>query len=188
MVKIDTEELTEEEKVQLEIDTRKKNYKLLTKYLNSKECDALVKKYEAIGESLLKQIEEELQKRRDGTWSSKATVSELDKNLAFYDFQVKLAKDLGDSEAENILKEDLTNNAENTYTHLTNKIEELYDVPSFSALDLLKNKRVECTLIRDRLEQMTSFYLDKSDIIPNLNPYEEEKMSKEEFDAMTNTD
>jgi hypothetical protein len=67
MVKIDTEELTEEEKVQLEIDTRKKNYKLLTKYLNSKECDALVKKYEAIGESLLKQIEEELQKRRDGT-------------------------------------------------------------------------------------------------------------------------
>jgi hypothetical protein len=38
-------DLTEEEKTLLEIDTRKKKYKLLTKYLESKECESLIAKY-----------------------------------------------------------------------------------------------------------------------------------------------
>ena len=128
----------------------------------------------------IKEIEVELDKRRDGTWSSKATVSELDKNLAFYDFQVELANNLWDSEAELILKEDLLSNAEATYTHVTNKIEELYDVPSFSDLDSIKHIRVEYALIQDRLETMTSFYLDRQNLIPNDNPYEDS-----EFKALT---
>lgn len=178
------DELTDEEKVLLELDIKKKKYKLLTKYLDSKECKALIKKYVKKWDKILKEIEAEIDKRRT-EWGSKATVSELDKSIAFYDFQVELSKDLWDSEAELILKEDLTNNAENTYTHIVNKIEELYDVPSFSDLDLLKNRRIEYALIQDRLETMTSFYLDKQIVNPNDNPYEEEKMSKEEFDALT---
>jgi hypothetical protein len=39
------DELTDEEKTLLEIDTKKKKYKLLTTYLGSKECEALIKKY-----------------------------------------------------------------------------------------------------------------------------------------------
>lgn len=181
------DELTDDEKTLLEIDIKAKKYKLLTAYLDTKECKALIKKYEKIWDKLLKEIETELDKRRI-EWGSKATVSELDKSLSFYDFQVELAWDLWDSEAELILKEDLDNNAENTYTHIINKIEELYDVPSFSDLDLLKNRRIEYTLIQDRLEQMTWFYLDKQIVNPNDNPYEEEKMSKEEFEALTKVD
>ena len=178
------DDLTEEEKDLLELDIRKKKYKLLTKYLESKKCEALIKKYVKKWDRILKEIEAEIDKRRNGE-RSKATVSELDQSLAFHDFQVELANDLWDSEAEKILKKDLENNAENTYTHVINKIEELYDVPSFSELDLLKKRRVEYALIKDRLETMTSFYLDKQVINPNGNPYEESKMSKEEFDALT---
>lgn len=179
--------LTEEEKTLLEIDTKKKKYKILVRYLETKECKDLIKKYVAKWEVLLKKIEEEVDKRRKWESSSKAVVSELDKSISFYDFQLELANDLWDSEAEEILKADLLQNAENTYTHVTNKIEELYDVPSFSELDLLKNQRIEYALIQDRIETMVSFYNDTEIVNPNLNPYEEEKMSKEEFDALTDT-
>lgn len=181
------DDLTDEERTQLEIDTKAKKYKILLKYLESEKCKALIIFYEAKWDVLLKEIKAELDKRRKGTWSSKATVSELDKSLSFYDFQVELANELWDSEAEQILAEDLRNNADATYTHLTNKIEELYDVPSFSALDLLKNRRVEYALIQDRLETMTWFYLDKQIVNPNLNPYEDEKMSQAEFEALSDT-
>lgn len=186
-LKIDTveqllqDDLTDKEKELLELDTKKKKYKLLINYLGSKECKALIKKYVKKSDKIFKEILAELDKRRAGE-RSKATVSELDKSIAFYDFQVELVNDLWDSEAELILKTDLTNNAEATHTHLTNKIEELYDVPSFSELDLLKNKRIEYALIQDRLETMTSFYLDKQNVMPNPNPYEDEN---EEFKALT---
>lgn len=175
------DKLTDKEKELLEIDTRKKNYKLLMKYLGSKACKELVDKYVTKGDSILKEIELELDKRRN--WErSKASVSELDKSLSFYDFQLELANDLWDSEAELILKQDLINNADNTKTHLTNKIEELYDVPSFSELDLLKNRRIEYALIQDRLETMVWFYSDMVNPISNPNPYEDEN---EEFKALT---
>jgi hypothetical protein len=87
-----------------------------------------------------------------------------------------------------ILKEDLINSADNTKTHLTNKIEELYDVPSYSELDLLKTNRVEYALIKDKLELMTSLYLDRPNVVPNLNPYEEDTEQAKEFDLLTNVD
>ena len=181
------DDLTEEEKVQLELDIKAKKYKILTKYLDSKECKALIKKYVKKWDKLLKEIVVELDKRRK--WErGKATVSDLDKTLSFYDFQLEVVKDLWDSEAELILKEDLTNSAEATYTHLTNKIEELYDVPSYSELDLLKNRRVEYALIKEKLELMTSLYYDKQMEVPNLNPYEENTVEAEEFDAQTKVD
>jgi len=178
------DELTDEEKTLLELDIKAKKYKLLTIYLSSKECEALIEKYVAKWDKILEEIVAELDKRRKGT-RGKATVSDLDKTLSFYDFQLELVGDLWDSEAELVLIEDLTNSAENTYTHLINKIEELFDVPSYSELDLLKHRRVEYALIKDKLELMTSLYYDKQVINPNSNPYEEEKMSKEEFDALT---
>ena len=180
-------DLTEEEKTLLEIDTRKKKYKLLTNYLESKECESLIAKYIVKWEEILKLIELELDKRRK--WDrSKASVSDLDKTLSFYDFQLELANDLWNSEAELILKEDLINSADNTKTHLTNKIEELYDVPSYSELDLLKTNRVEYALIKDKLELMTSLYLDRPNVVPNLNPYEEDTEQAKEFDLLTNVD
>lgn len=178
------DQLTEEEKTLLEIDTKRKKYKLLTKYLDSKECKALIKKYVAKWNKILKEIVAELDKRRNGE-RGKATVSDLDKTLSFYDFQLEVVEDLWDTEAEKILKEDLTNSAEATYTHLTNKIEELYDVPSYSELDLLKHRRVEYALIKEKLELMTSLYYDKQMEVPNLNPYEENTVEAEEFNAAT---
>ena len=173
------DELSQKEKDLLELDIKNKKYKLLTKYLDSKECKTLILKYLSIWGDLLKEIELEIDKRRK--WAvSKASQSELNKSLHFHDFQVQLAGDLWDSEAESILREDLLSNAEATYTHVVNKIEELYDVPSFSDLDILKYKRIEYALIQDRLETMTSFYLDKQNLIPNDNPYEDA-----EFQALT---
>jgi len=184
---METNDLTEEEKELLELDIKKKKYKLLIRYLESKECKALIKKYEGKWEKILKEIVKELNNRRKGI-RSKAAVSDLDKTLSFYDFQLEVVKDLWDSEAEQILKEDLIKSAENTYTHLTNKIEELFDVPSYSELDLLKHRRVEYALIKDKLELMTSLYLDKKNVVPNLNPYEENTIESEEFKAQIKID
>lgn len=168
------EELTDKQKELLEIDLRRKKYKILKKYLFTPEYKDLVKKFETKANDILVKIEKELDNRRNG-WVSKATQSELNFSLQFYDFQCELANALWNSEAEQILKNDLLQNADNTYTHLTNKIEELYDVPSYSDLDLLKKARVEYALIRDRIETMVWFYNDNIEVENNPNPYEEQK-------------
>lgn len=165
------EELTDEQKELLEIDIRRKKYKILKNYLLTSEYEDLVNKFEIKANDLLEKIEKELDNRRNG-WVSKATQSELNFSLQFYDFQRELANALWNSEAEQILKSDLLQNADNTYTHLTNKIEELYDVPSYSDLDLFKKARVEYALIRDRIEQMVWFYNDNIEVENNPNPYE----------------
>jgi len=175
------EDLTEEQKKLLEIDEKKKKHKLLKDYLKTEDYKKLIEYFKNKSELKLEEIKKELDNRRKG-WISKATQSELNISLSFYDFQLELANKLWNSEAEEILKTDLINNADNTYTHLTNKVEELYDVPSYSNLDLIKKERMEYWLIDDRIEQMVWFYdLDKQKI-PNLNPYEEDT---EENKALT---
>lgn len=188
MQEIQTEELTDIEKQLLELDTNKKKFNLLNKYLISNEYKNLVEHFKSKWDELFTKIELELDKRRN--WErSKATVSDLDKTLSFYDFQIELMNALGNTEAELILKEDLKRNAENTKTHLTNKIDELYDVPSYSELDLLKLKRVEYSLIEDRINTMAWFYRQSEETLYNPNPYEElvgnRKMTEEEFNLMT---
>ena len=74
------------------------------------------------------------------------------------------------------MRADLLENAGNTYTHLINKVEELYDVPSYSNLDILKKERMDFVLVWDRLERMVWFYNDEIQKVPNDNPYEEEQM------------
>lgn len=164
-------ELTDEEKALAELDDRKKKYKILKKYLLSEEYADLVSKFEAKADDILKQIERELDNRRN-SWVTKATQSDLNFTLQFFDFQIELANAMWDTEAEQILKADLLHNADNTYTHLINKVEELYDVASYSDLDKLKKARVEYALIRDRIETMVSFYNDEKNEVSNPNPYE----------------
>jgi len=179
------DELTEEEKTLLELDIKKKKYKLLTAYLESKECKALTKKYVKIWDNLLKDIEDELDKRRKGTSNAKATKSDLDKTLFYYDFLIKLISDLWDSEAEMILKEDLGLRATNTYSWVLHTVDPLYDVPSFSDLDMIKHIRAEYTMIHSQFETMQNNYFDKPNVVPNLNPYEEETEEAKEFNAAT---
>lgn len=167
------EDLTDKEKELLESDIRKNKFKILTKFLKSDKYKDLIKMYITKWKLLLEEIYLEIDKRRKG-WFCKATRSDLDKTLSFYDFQVELANDIGkDSEAELILKEDLLKNAEDTYSHVLNKVEELYDVPSYSELDMLKYRKKEYLLIEDRLETMVSFYMEEKNEISNPNPYEE---------------
>ena len=167
------DDLTEEEKELLEIDTRRKKYKILSHYLLSDEYKKLVEEYKEKAERMLLKIEQEIENRRIGLSEPKATQSDFSFSLQFYDFQKELANSLWDSEAEQILKGDLLNNADNTYTHLTNKIDQLYDVPSYSDLDLAKKLRMEYALVDDRIETMVWFYNDNTEISNSLNPYED---------------
>jgi hypothetical protein len=60
------EELTDKQKELLEIDLRRKKYKILKKYLFTPEYKDLVKKFETKANDILVKIEKELDNRRNG--------------------------------------------------------------------------------------------------------------------------
>lgn len=164
-------DLTDEQKELLEKDQRKEKYKKLSHFLQTKDFEKICKHFEKKWEALTKKVTDLIQNRNE----CKAEKSELDKNYQFYNFQKELAEKLWDSEAEQVLKKDLLDNAENTYTHCLNKIEELYDAPVYTQLDLLKQLRIDYLMVWERLRRMTEFYLDTKEIMDNANPYEEQE-------------
>lgn len=165
------EDLSEEQKQLLETQERKEKYKKLQHFLNSKEFDKITKYFENKWKEIETQIIESIKTRKE----AKVVKSELDKNYQFYNFQNELIEQLWESEWEKILKEDLKSNSENTFTHCLNKIEELYDAPVYSELDLLKQLRIDYIMVWERFRRMSAFYLDTKDIEDNANPYEEVK-------------
>ena len=58
------DDLTEYEKILLELDIKRKKYKILTKYLDSDECKAIIEQYKVIWNDILEEIMVELDKRR----------------------------------------------------------------------------------------------------------------------------
>lgn len=164
-----TNDLTEEQLKDLEITENKRKYKILQKYLQTKEYKELVEKFIQKWKDIEDSIEKYIRDRKE----TKATKSELDKSLQFYDFQQELKNSLWDSEAEQILKADIQEMSENTYTHILNKIEELYDAPTYSELDLIRQLRIDYILVESRIWRIIAWYLDAKQEISNPNPYEE---------------
>lgn len=163
------EDLTEEQKELLQLQERKDKYKKLQHYLQSDAFEKICEHFESKWKEIEKEIIKEIKERQE----TKVLKSELDKNHQFYNFQRELIEQLWDSEWELILKKDLEDNSENTFTHCLNKIEELYDAPVYSNLDLLKQLRIDYIMVWERLRRMSAFYLDTKEIEDNSNPYEE---------------
>lgn len=165
------EDLSEEQKELLEIQEKKEKYKKLQHFINSESFTEITKYFENKWKEIENKIIEIIKNRKE----AKVLKSELDKNYQFYNFQIELIEKLWESEWEKILKEDLRENSENTFTHCLNKIEELYDAPVYSELDLLKQLRIDYIMVWERFRRMSAFYLHTKEIEDNSNPYEEVK-------------
>ena len=176
------DDLTDEQLDQLETDVNKDKFKTLRWYLDSKEYNQTIEFFTGKIEDVDVLIKKEIELRRNLNNETKAIKSELDKSILFYDFQLEIIEQLGDTEAEKILKDDLIENADNTTTHIYNKIEEMYDIPTYSKLDILKQMRIDYIMIGERLQRMVWFYAQEKDSIKNPNPYQDED---EEFKALT---
>lgn len=186
MVKDIKEELTEEQLKQLELDERKEKYKKLQHFLQSDACTTLCDTYTEKWESLVWKIKDKISNRKE----TKSNRSQLDKDVAFQLVLEEFIDSLWDMDGENVLRGYFIDQVEAIETNILNKVsheEELYDLPFYTDIDILKQIRMDYCTLHKRISAITASFADKKEEQYNPNPYEEVKMSEEEFNALTDT-
>lgn len=182
------DKLSEEEQKALELEIRKEKYKKTQRYLLTDEFQKLCEKLEAKWETLFEKIKEEIEKRKE----VKAIKSEVDRIVSDIEFYNNILAELWESEWAKVfaeeLKERIVNAESNIYIKIS--VEEMFDFPMYTKLDMLKIKRNRLSTIRQYMYKISESYFDNKDLQAPLNPYEElpSGMTKEEFDAQTKVD
>lgn len=181
------DQLTEQEEKQKELDERKEKYKKTQKFLVTDECEEVCTTLFEKWDKVLEEIKTELKNRKE----CKSKFSEVDKIVQDIEFYETVSKELWNSEWEKVLKNEFKIRIENAESNVFIKVsvEEMFDFAIYTELDMLKMKRNRLSTVKQYLTNLSeSFFDDKSKEVPD-NPYEEapEWMSKEEFDASTDT-
>jgi len=75
------------------------------------------------------------------------------------------------------MREDIERNVEeqiiNAWSQVLNKVEELWDMPVYTELDLIKQLRIDYLLVDKKIEQMRDQYAVQEDVIEPQHPYED---------------
>ena len=154
----------------------------------SKEFQKVCEKFEKRWDKLFTEIKKEIKEREE----VKAIKSEVDRIVSDIEFYNDILKELWDGEWEQVFKEELETRKVNAESNIYIKIsvEEMFDFPMYTKLDMLKIKRNRLSTIRQYMTKISEWFYDSNESLAPLNPYEEapKGMSKEEFDAATNVD
>ena len=180
------DQLTENQEQELELQTRKDNYKKTQRYILTPEFRKLVKYFENKWEKVFEEIKTEITTRK----KAEAVKSEIDKivqDIEYYNF---IFKKLWTHEWAKVFKNELTTRIINAESNLYIKVapDELFDLPTYTKLDMLKMKRNSYLTVEKYLTLISEWFFDWKEGKNNPNPYEECWMTKEEFDALTKVD
>lgn len=164
-----TNDLTQEELMLKELDERKEKFKKINKYIQSKSYEKLCKYFREKWEALTETIRESLLVRQE----AKTIKSQLDRDIVFKNFLSEVKEQFWNSEWEEVLKNDFQESINNVETHIFNKIEELYDAPVYTEIDILKQIRIDYLCIDQRIERILASYADRKEEKQSLHPYED---------------
>lgn len=168
-------DLTQEE-LELKIKhERKERFKKLNKYIQSDEFKEICSYFRKKWEDLTDEIRTKLQERTE----TKTIKSQLDRDVLFQNFLKEVKEQFGSSEWEEILKLEFQESINNVETHIFNKIEELYDAPVYSEIDIIKQIRIDYLCVDQRIKRIMASYADWKEEKISLHPYEELKSDKQ---------
>ena len=177
------DQLTENQERELELQTRKDNYKKTQRYILTDEFRKLCKYFDNKWKKVFEEIKLEIKNRKQTV----AIKSELDKILQDIEYYDSIFKQLWTSEWEKVLKDELNTRKINAESNVYIKVQpdELFDLPVYTKLDMLKMKRNGYLTVEKYITLISEWFFDAKDSENNPNPYEEAKISKDEFDALT---
>lgn len=178
-------ELSEEEKVELELQEKKDKYNKTQKYINTEEFKKLCKDFKDKWDLLLEDIKQELISRKK-VEAIKSEINKIEQDVEYYK---SISNKLWKSEWEKVFKDELAIRVENAESNMFVKVapDELFDLPVYTKLDMLKMKRNSYSTVDKYLTLISEWFYDPKTMVTNPNPYENENMSKEEFDLLTDT-
>jgi hypothetical protein len=85
---------------------------------------------------------------------TETTKSELDKTYSFYNLMQEFIDKIWNTEDELYLKNLLIEEKQNILTHILNKTDEWYDLPLYTELDLVRQKRIDYLCIDQRFKRI----------------------------------
>lgn len=178
-------ELTEQEQIELELQEKKDKYNKTQKYINTEEFTKLCEEFKAEWDLLFEEIKLEL-KNRKKVEAIKSEINKIEQDVEYYK---AISKKLGKSEWEKVFKDELKIRIENAESNMFVKVapDELFDLPVYTKLDMLKMKRNSYSTVGKYLTLISEWFYNPKTTVTNPNPYENENMTEEEFKLLTDT-
>jgi len=175
---MNTEEvlLEQSEEVVSQEEVNSEKYKELNKYCVSDEHNALIEKYNSLNQELIKEIDEELEKRKTAKKDRiVAEYSELDSIVEVREFLVEIVKQISEETLwGKYMKEELQSHILNASSHIYNRDEMTFDVPVYSKLAMIKKKRNLYGTLSRRFVEVVNKYAPVKQKEEALHPYEDE--------------
>jgi len=159
---LDELELQEAQKID-----RKQKYQSIQGFIVSKAFNILCESFKKLWKELENDIMDIVKNRIETKWEK----SQIDIDYEFILFLIELKESLWESEGEKVIKSDIDEAIESVQSHIFNKKDEWYDLPIFSTLDILRNKRIEYMTVGERIRRIGAFYLDQKQEEMINNPY-----------------
>ena len=162
----------DEKQKEQELAERREKYKITQKYLLTKEFRELLDLFKNKWEILLRKAKTELKTREKPVQEH----SELDKIEQFRLLLQEVVKRLWKTQWDNIFKEELERQIEyaesNIYWKVTNmETWEMFDVPIYTKLDLIKQLRIDSILLDKRFYNISEWFHDEKEVKDEANPY-----------------
>lgn len=172
MTNVIEDKLTENQEKELEIYTRKENYKKTQKYLLTPVFENICQYFD----NKWKRIFADIKKEIDWRIKAEATYSEIDFIVSTIEYYKEILKKLWKEEWAEVFKKELKTRIENAESNVYIKVapDELFDLPTYTNLDMIKSKRNRYLTVRKYLQGISEWFYDKEIKTPELNPYKEE--------------
>lgn len=163
--------LTEQEQKEKDLLERKEKYKATQRYLLSPAFRKLIEEFTIEWEEIFTKIKTELKTRK----KTEALSSEVDKIVADIAYYKKIISKLDKTEWAKILKGEIEARITNAESNIYIKVapEELFDLPVFTKLDMLKRKRNSYLTTDKLLHNISDWFFDDKEKGDNPNPYDE---------------